>query len=192
MAFSYFRKSIPNHISVFNKIIDGYSGSYNTITPLFEERIYICKKDDIDPKFNEADSQIVVDLNPAANIQLDKIAGHFEAKSKSKQTVVGLRFRETISIDTSLMSAELKYRLTTVLGNLRLCVITIREDSPVELYGAAMGLAVESSSDDHNIKFETTNGFGEPGMPKEIWIATTDGSRSIAATIAEIERIASR
>lgn len=180
-------------MSVYNKIMDGLnSEGYTTVTPSFQQRIYVFKKEDIDPKFDEADSQIVIGLNPAANIQLYKIQGHFEAQSRQIQTIAGPRYRETLSIHVPSMYAEFKNQLT-VLGNFRLCIITIKEGSQVELYGATIGLAVNWHSDNYgdNIKFETVNGSKEPWLPKEISIATSDGSRSIATTIAEIERLAS-
>ncbi|MDR3693496.1 hypothetical protein [Mucilaginibacter sp.] len=181
-------------MSVFNKIRDGLnSGGHTAVTPSFQERIYVFKKDDIVLKFDEADSQIIIGLNPVANIQLYKMPGHFEAHSRQIQTKVGPRYRETLSIDASSMSAELRHRLT-VPGNLRFCAITIKEGSQVELYGATVGLTVEFSSDKDgcDVKFETVNGSKEPVRPKEISIVAADGSRSFAATVAEIERIASR
>ena len=180
-------------MSIYDRIRKGLnSEEYATVTPSFQPAIYIFKKEDIELKFDETDPQIVIDLKPIANIQWIKIRGRFEAESKQVQTKVGSKYLETVSIHTPSMSAsmqvEFKYQLT-ILGNFRLCVITIKEGSEVELYGATVGLTVGYHGE--NIVFETINGSKESWWPKVISITAADGSRSIAATGAEIERLAS-
>jgi len=167
-------------MSQFNKIMKAFESKVDTTAaPSFKEAIYVFKKP-ILTIFDE--SGIISDLNFLANVQLFKIPGYFHDKVEREPTNVGPKYRETINI-TSSLSADLKNQLM-MPGHLRLCAITIKEDKPVELYGTGMGLYY------YDQKFETIDGFQEPSLPKEICITTADGTPSIEATIAAIEKLA--